>query len=229
MSMAPSTYLRYLPAEYSRDPFVGRFLMAFERILTNSPDQNTPALEQVIDGIDSFFRPLDPNPARQAPAEFLPWLAGWVSLTLRDDWDDDTRRRFVRGIVPLYSKRGTKEGLRDILRLYLGAQTTITILDDQRPGEFAFEPPAHFFQVHITTTNISPEELQLKQRIATAIIDQEKPAHTYYALQFLLPSMRLLSGELLARIGGARLKLGQGGNTLLGTEISGHTDEEAPN
>jgi phage tail-like protein len=225
-----SSYLRHLPAEFERQVFLGRFLLAFERILNVGPPGGPPALEEVIDGIDRYFRPRDDDDrSRQAPAEFLPWLAGWLSLTLREDWDEATRRRFLSGIVPLYRKRGTKDGLREMLRLYLGQNTAIAILDDQRPGEFAFDPPAHFFQVHVTTTDITPEELQIKQRIATAIIDQEKPAHTYYALQFLMPSMRLLSKELQARIGGHMLKLGKGGNTLLGTEIPKENSEgDAP-
>jgi phage tail-like protein len=219
MSQPESAYLRYLPTEYSRYALIGQFLAAFERMLSTGSD-DAPAIEQVIDGIDRYVRPLDPDPRRRAPDEFLPWLAGWVSLTLRDDWDDETKRRFVRGIVPLYSRRGTRDGLREMLRLYLGETTKVDIFDDMRPGEFGAEPPPFFFQVRITTTNISPEELQLKQRIATAIIDQEKPAHTYYALQFLLPSMRLVSQELHERIGAPRLILGKGGNTLLGTEHS---------
>jgi phage tail-like protein len=216
-----SSYLRFLPAEFERHAFVGRFLLAFERILSAGAPEGPPALEEVIDGVDRFFRPWHSDLARQAPAEFLPWLAGWVGLTLREDWDEATRRRFLGGIVSLYRKRGTKEGLQEMLRLYLGEKTAVAIFDDQRPGEFAFDPPAHFFQVQITTTDISPEELQIKQRTATAIIDQEKPAHTYYALQFLMPSMRLLSQELQARVGGDRLKLGlvKDGNTLLGTQV----------
>jgi phage tail P2-like protein len=246
-----SSYLRHLPAEFERQAFLGRFLLAFEQILTGLGDPAYPGIEELVDGITDtqgrvllagMQRYFDPGPRKsddtsatevlnrqRAPVEFLPWLAGWLSLTLREDWDEETRRRFLSGIVPLYRKRGTKAGLREMLRLYLGQNTAIAILDDQRPGEFAFDPPAHFFQVHVTTTDITPEELQIKQRIATAIIDQEKPAHTYYALQFLMPSMRLLSKELQARIGGHMLKLGKGGNTLLGTEVPKENSEgDAP-
>ena len=34
-----------------------------------------------------------------APAEFLPWLAGWVALGLRDDWREKDKRQIMRDIV----------------------------------------------------------------------------------------------------------------------------------
>jgi hypothetical protein len=66
-----------------------------------------------------------------------------------------------------------------------------------------------------------PELLQVKQQIARAIIDQEKPAHTFYALQVSVPTMRLVSKALQRQEQTEKghrpplLILGQ--NTLLGT------------
>jgi phage tail-like protein len=216
--IAASSYLGMLPAVLQRNDFLGRFLLAFERILSAGPPDGppAPALEQVIDQIDRYFRPVDVDPDRQTPEAFLPWLAGWVSLSLREDWDEATKRRFLREIVPLYRKRGTKAGLHRMLQIYLGDDVPITIYDDCRAGEFAFDPPAHFFQVQVTIKDRTPEVLQRKQQVAMAIIDQEKPAHTYYAVQFLMPTMRLLSEEKQAEIGGELLLLGR--NTLLGTQ-----------
>ncbi|MFB2979724.1 phage tail protein [Microseira sp. BLCC-F43] len=49
----------------------------------------------------------------------MPWLASWVALSLRDNWQPDTKRKFIKKIVPFYRLRGTKEGLEQVLRLYL--------------------------------------------------------------------------------------------------------------
>ena len=58
-------------------------------------------------------------------AEFLPWLAGWVTLSLRADWDEATQRSFIQQIVPLYRLRGTATGLERMLELYTGQPVEI--------------------------------------------------------------------------------------------------------
>lgn len=174
------------------DPFLQRFLLAFEQILTGT---STPAgqcpgilkknasvgLETVLDNIQTYFNP------QQTPMEFLPWLAGWVALSLRDDWEEQTKRDFASQIVPLYQLRGTKEGLKRILSLYL---QSLKFPDKVEVSERA-EYPAHYFQVQLTLPKTEQGKYWQQVRIARAIIEQEKPAHTYYALRILTPTMRL--------------------------------------
>jgi phage tail-like protein len=194
-----SSYLDHLPAIFRQEPFVGRFLLAFERVLT-STDAQQPGLETIIGSLAGY---LDPTSTK---AEFLPWLAGWVTLSLRADWDETTKRSFIQQIVPLYRLRGTKAGLQRMLELYAGQRPDI--YDD-------FEQPAHFFQVRLRLTEPDPELLQRKQQIARAIIDQEKPAHAFYALQVAVPTMRLVSKTKQQETKAPLLILGE--NTLLGT------------
>jgi hypothetical protein len=80
-----------------------------------------------------------------------------------------------------------------------------------------FTDPPHFFEVQLTLSEADPALLQSKQQIARAIIDQEKPAHTFYALRIAVPTMRLVSEALHESSGWPLLILGQ--NTLLGTSI----------
>jgi phage tail-like protein len=203
-----SSYLAHLPRAYGEDPFLGRFLLAFEALLTGLPDR--PGLQQAIEGVTDL---LDPATTGE---EFLPWLAGWVGLVLRGDWDAPTRRRFIREIVPLYRLRGTAEGLRQMLTLYTGQPVDVD--DDQRPD--------HFFTVQLTLAQADPEQVRRIQQIARAIIDQEKPAHTFYALRVATPTMRLVSlalqAEEAARLGTAPPLLLLGRNTLLG--VAGRAD-----
>ena len=196
----PSSYLDYLPAIFSQDPFLGRFLLAFEAVLSGVGGQ--PGLETTISGIASYLDPATTD------TEFLPWLAGWVALSLRADWDEPTRRGFIAQIVPLYRLRGTQAGLRQILALYTGEP--VEIFD-------AFDNLPYFFEVKLTLSEADPALLQSKQQIARAIIDQEKPAHTFYALQIAVPTMRLVSAALHERENAPLLILGT--NTLLGTSI----------
>jgi len=205
-----SSYLNHLPAIFQGEPFIGRFLLAFEAVLSGRPDAPRPGLEETIGQLYTCFDPA------QTDEEFLPWLANWVALSLRADWDADTKRNFIREIVPLYKLRGTKAGLQRMLEIYTREQK-VSIYDD-------FEKPAHFFQVALTLSEADPIRLQRQQEIARAIIEQEKPAHTFFALQVAVPTMRLVSLALREREGGnPALLILSGektrGNTVLGTTV----------
>lgn len=214
-------YIDYLPpifqqenrSQQENDPFLERFLQAFEQILTQSQAADKPALETKISQSYAFLRPLATAvQPHQTPSEFLTWLAGWVALTLREDWDETTQRRFIREVVPLYKVRGTKSGLTKMLQIYLKNQS-VEVWDHK--DEFGFDPPAHFFQVKIDTHTKDPIELRRIQQVAQAIIEQEKPTHTYYALQIETPKMQLLSSQLAQTLSQPQLQLGI--NSQLGT------------
>lgn len=206
-SDAVSSYLAHLPQVYGADPFLGRFLLAFEAVLSGLPGH--PGLQQAVDGIADLFDPAT------TVEDFLPWLAGWVGLTLRADWDVPTRRAFIREIVPLYRLRGTKEGLRRMLSLYTGQAVEI---DDGLAAP-------HFFTVLLTLSRADPEQVRRVQAIARAIVDQEKPAHTFYALEVTTPTMRLVSADLQRKetteLGKTPSLLQLGRNTLLGVGRAG--------
>jgi len=185
-----SRYSQYLPAILQGDPFLSGWLLAVERCLSDrppEPDDPLPqqlGLESLIDRVHTYFQAVpSPQESQVTPNAFLPWLASWVALSLRDDWPDDLKRRFISQIVPLYRLRGTKAGIKRLLELYTGEEVTIYELPD----------PPHYFQVEMTLS-INPrdrERLRRQQRIARAILDQEKPAHTFYALQVLIPSLQI--------------------------------------
>ena len=214
----PSTYLNYLPAIFHDDPFVGQFLLAFERILAGKtsgtagglPEQ--PGLETYVDNLYTYFRP------QETPSGFLPWLSGWVALSLRDDWSEDFKREFIANMVTIYRQRGTKAGLKTLLEMYTGEKATI----------YEFDDPPHYFQVEMTLADVN--DLAGKRAIAEALIDQEKPAHTYYSLRFMVPMMQLTDtyvwpegatqdeGWEFSKVSGLRL----GWNTILGnTQVDG--------
>jgi hypothetical protein len=188
-----SSYLQYLPAIMQEDPFMGRFLLAFEKILSGVKDlpsnekiiqgnsKNVPGLEEIISRVEIYFDPIE------TPEQFLPWLAGWVALSLRDDWELKAKRAFIQEIVKLYRIRGTKDGLTEVLKLYLinsGFGDKVEIFDE-------FDNFPHYFQVRLTLKDRDPEKYWRQSRIAKAIIDQEKPAHTFYSLKILVPRMQL--------------------------------------
>jgi phage tail-like protein len=218
MTELNSQYIRYLPPIFQESEFLDGYLLAFEKIFTQAAlSDDWLALETKIAQSDRYIRPLRSNDVpRQTPANFLAWLAGWVALSLRDDWPEETQRRFIREIVPLYRLRGTKKGLECMLKIYLGDNVPIQIYDRNVENEFAFDPPPHFFQVRIDVNTQDTTIIRQIQQIAQAIIEQEKPAHTFYGMQIRMPTMRLLSEDLAEELGQDRLVLGK--NTLLGTQ-----------
>ncbi|NEO75578.1 phage tail protein I [Moorena sp. SIO4G3] len=213
MSNYFSSYLNYLPANFQEDPFVGRFLLALERVMsgflprdTEDPNPDQLALEEYIDRIPTYFNPYNhpdlPVESEIAPTEFIPWLANWVALSLRDDWTEETKRRFISNIVPLYRQRGTKAGVKQMLELYTQEDVKI----------YEFEQPPHYFQVTITLNERDPKLLQRQEEIAKAIVNQEKPAHTFYALRVLIPGMQIINEPTESKPG-----IIVGETTLLGT------------
>jgi phage tail-like protein len=202
---ASSTYLEELPALFSEDPFLGRFLLAFEHVLTGLDGgepilrDGTPVvvlgLEQTIAAIAALFEP------RETREEFLPWLASWVALGLRADWTDAQKREFLANIVPLYRRRGTKENLAELLRIYTGLSPVITDTEGDEfqigvhstigQDTFLGGGAAHFFHVRVTMPNPDPATLGRQHQIATALIDLQKPAHTDYRLEIQFNTMQI--------------------------------------
>src|SRR5947209_6717506 len=110
-ALPQSNYVQYLPAIFSEDPFVGRFLLIFESILG--------PLDARIGALPALY---DPG---KTPPDFLPWLAGWLGLVLDENWPLERRRALVREGAELYRWRGTKRGLGRYLELYTGVRPAI--------------------------------------------------------------------------------------------------------
>jgi P2-related tail formation protein len=199
--------------------FLGQFLRAFEQVLTGIGNPDDPGLEELLDGIPAgigtpelagvqrYFDPgwIDQDDAvaikyQRAPAEFLDWLAGWVALALRADLEEPQQRKLIARAVSLYRLRGTKRGLQEMLKIYslsdpiieefnvplqIGVHSTIGV-DMQIDGG-----PAHFFRVTINLPKPDLTEFDRQRQIATAVIDLEKPAHTYYELLVETPTLQI--------------------------------------
>jgi phage tail-like protein len=218
-TQSASSLLQYLPAIYHEDPFLGRFLLAFEKILLGRADgvDIPPAengfpglgLEESIAAVADYFDPA------KTPEDFLPWLASWTAFSLRADLDADKQRLFIANIAQLYRWRGTKQNLVDLLQIFTVSTPTVveqlaegiqigrssTIGGDMYLGGDA----PFYFQVKVSLPRAAPAVQERQLAIACALIELEKPAHTYYELLPFFPSMRI----------GRHSKVGV--DTLLGT------------
>lgn len=172
-----TSYVDHLPAILREDPMLAAIVRAFEAVLVG-------AVERPLTGLHRYFTP-GPGLAdgERAPAEFLPWLAGWLGLSLRPEWNDQTRRRFMGAALELYRLRGTRAGVRLALELYLGDPAAVRVHE--------FTAPPHFFQVVLSARTSDPVALARTDRCVRALLDQTKPAHTVYGLQINFPTMMI--------------------------------------
>jgi phage tail-like protein len=151
-------------------------------------------LGEEIDDIPDLFDP------RAAPADFLPWLASWMALTLRADWDESQQRAVLAKIIPLYAKRGTKSGIEEYLKIYAGEG--VTIKDELSPLQIGASStvgvdtvvggqPPYFFIVNVAFAEPDAEKIKLKVKAVKDVLDIEKPAHTFYQLNFQGPTLQI--------------------------------------
>jgi len=163
-------------------------------------------------------RYVEPGPGRQdterAPREFLDWLAGWVALSLRADLSEDAQREFIAKAVSLYRLRGTPRGLAEVLSIYtqLGvsiseAGVELRIRDEGKTATLGHDTvlngfAPHYFEVTLRRleqkspadqqqASSLPEDRTRYLTIATAIIDAEKPAHSFYSLKIISVALQI--------------------------------------
>ncbi|MEQ9363925.1 MAG: phage tail protein [Leptospirales bacterium] len=198
--------------------FMGRFLNAFERALAGDPDDSGPrGVEDLLGRIQGYFDPTVSPP--QFLDWLASWVA--LELEQSQDWmqadfgetrqaadqlvplvaERDTRnRRLIQGATNLYRTRGTKAGIEAYLGLYAGdlnvtlneltelfiVGTTSTVGSGAMIGE-----RPHYFQVKVVVPAPNPAVLAQYKRSVRAIIDSEKPAHTFYDLLIETPRMQI--------------------------------------
>lgn len=156
-----SGYVAYLPRIYQQksgqsdeDFFLGRFLQAFEAMLSGNNGASgleNAGVEALLDGFHGY---LDPD---YTPPQLLDWLAGWVGLELEEgveyEGEADKRekelaplqllplpearnsvnRHLIGTAVQLYKKRGTLAGLKDYVQVYAGPEAEIEICSYEEP------------------------------------------------------------------------------------------------
>lgn len=109
------SYLRYLPATYQEDPvgrdFFERFLSLFESF--------SSGMEQQIAQLSRHFD------AEATPEKFLNWLGSWLATTRDDAWSVEKRRALLKRAYSLYKRRGTLDGLSELIELFASTRPLI--------------------------------------------------------------------------------------------------------
>lgn len=115
-------------------------------------------------------------------------------------------RHLIRNLIPIYHRRGTKKGIEEALLIYLGEEAKIiTVNELLEPFQVGVKPSAiigtgtvvgeshpYYFRVDIDlplpTSRVNG---RAKKREVGLILDDEKPAHTFYTLTVKAPPMRI--------------------------------------
>lgn len=188
LSVSQQSLIRFLPTVYQEGrteeeaDFLTRFLWIAQHMY-----------ESVQMRADSVAQMLNPF---QVDEEFLPWLSSWVAMTMDEDWDTDKKRKFLSRVSDLYTIRGTRRALGEMIEVFTGVKPRIQ--ENEWPYE-GFRIGVHStmgtesimlpemnlafcFVVHLP---LSSDDLKpgMLSKIHD-IIRNEKPAHTMYFLQF---------------------------------------------
>lgn len=129
---------RYLPAVFGEEPVSADFTDRFLGLA----DTTLRSVETTVDHLARYFDPLSaPSERRAGKMDFLSWLASWVGMTFDRQWPEATRRRFLKQAGKLFAQRGTVEGLRQQLLIYLGMEPERMCCASDRPKHRCVPPP----------------------------------------------------------------------------------------
>ncbi len=158
-----------LPGVYHGDGFTQAFCEALDEVIA-------PVL-LTLDSLSAYF---DPD---LTPADFVEWLATWVGLEVDENWPLEHQRELLRRTVDLYSRRGTTQGIADVVALYTGLEP---ILEDSggttwsaTPGEAApgAASPAVVVKVEV------PAGTELDAHRVEVIVAAVVPAHVAWRVE----------------------------------------------
>lgn len=180
-----TSYLSYLPAVYqeqAENSFLERFLTLFGTFFDDMEDR--------IDHISRYFD------ADAAAGEFLRWLGGWLGILVDDSWSDRQVREFIKLAPLLYQRRGTRGGLHEMIRLYIGDDPIIVehfqvkeLLEKPELKELVsrmYGDDPYTFTVLLKPGAIRSDKQRL---VVQRIIREQKPAFTEARLVELHPSI----------------------------------------
>lgn len=130
---------------------------------------------------------------------FLGWLAGWVALVLKEDWELEKKREVIARIIPIYRMRGTKNGILEFLKIYVGGEVEIYEkigfqISESKIGVDTYigiGTKPHFFVVKAKITKTNREEQKRFIKNLKNVLDMEKPVHTSYLLKASVPTIRI--------------------------------------
>ena len=170
-SLLPGVFLE--PMDPGKDrggpDFVRGFCEGLDCVLAPAP--------VTLDCLDAYFDP------RLTPSDFLDWLAGWLGLSLDQNWPEERRRALVLQSGELFRWQGTVRGIVELVRLYTGVTPEVrdsggigwsTAPDSALPGSAVAE-----LSVEVPIGTNGDIDLHRVEAIVAAV----KPAHVPHSVK----------------------------------------------
>ena len=162
---------KQLPGLFQEDDFAQRFTVGLDKVLA--------PVFLTLDGLDTYFDP------RLTPPDFIEWLAGWVGLAIDQNWPIERQRSLIGRAVDLYSRRGTAQGLSDLIEIYTGVVPEITdsggISTSEAPG--GKMPGEQEPKVKVTLSVTDPSSINVAR--LEALVASAKPAHVLHEIELV--------------------------------------------
>jgi len=158
-----------LPGLFQDDDFAQRFTSALDAVL--SPVFCT------LDNLEAYFDPT------LAPRDFVAWLAGWVGLTLDENWPVERQRALIAEAAQLYRWRGTARGLAAHVALYTGTEPEVV---DSGGCSWSATPGGSLpgtAEPRVTVRVRVPDPSAVDRRRIDGIVATAKPAHVVHEIE----------------------------------------------
>ena len=154
VDVATESWLIHLPPVYAEPGPSADFLDRAMRWMQSELRDD----EELLDLMPARFDPWAADDARgESPRSALDELAGWLGVTLDEQWSEARRRAVTAEAHQLHAARGTPDGLARLLSLYLDA--TVSVLDPPDPVSLwvlddagVQEPPALGLTTRLTAS-----------------------------------------------------------------------------
>lgn len=182
------TWLQYLPEIYQNPPESASFTERFLSIFQSLYDSIEAEMAQLP-------AKLDPTAAE---GEFLHWLAGWLDLEDTYLWTEAQLRYLLQHAMEFYRKRGTRQGIAELIALYTGEMPYLiehsalrAVSDDMRIRERMrrLYGDSDFLFTVVVREEVVPDAKTYQTLLK--LIENAKPAHTEVNVVVLKPYLFL--------------------------------------
>ncbi len=158
-----------LPAMYQEDDFAQGLCDGLDEVLA--------PIMATLGCLDAYFDPA------LTPLDFLEWLAGWVGVSLDQNWPEPRRRALVARAGDLYRWQGTARGIAEHVALYSGV---VPEVEDSggavwSPAPGGLLPGRAEPEVVVRVRSDDPDAIDLQH--LDAIVAAAKPAHVAHRVE----------------------------------------------
>ena len=190
VEISEKSWVKYLPEIYSQDKILVEFLYGFQLLLLKQKDI-----------VDNSERLITPEISSQ-----LDWLASWFGISFNELVRDDSKRIFIYRILSLYSIRGTKKYLIEIVKIIMDIEITIkeryipqTVIQNEYDIIHEFDIKKSFTVVIEKQLSQDKELEKRKLNMLKKLVLKEKPAFTICFFEYKYLEEEIYLGDVITK------------------------------